>query len=109
MEKEVVAVHVEQSEDGFRRITCVIEDKSYIFELENNPYLMTSGKVAEFFNFNQEPTKVRINNFVSVFCLKYKILFDFKGYISLTCTNDNRKTNTYFALKNKKKKKNYDK
>ncbi|CAC5418578.1 TRPT1 [Mytilus coruscus] len=58
MEKEVVAVHVEPLEDGFRRITCVTEDKSYIFELENNPYLMTSGKVAEFFNLNREPTKV---------------------------------------------------
>ncbi|CAG2204087.1 unnamed protein product [Mytilus edulis] len=48
MEKAVVAVHVELSEDGLRRITCVTEDKSYIFEVENNHYLMTSGKVAEF-------------------------------------------------------------
>ncbi|XP_052058809.1 uncharacterized protein LOC127699109 [Mytilus californianus] len=55
MEKDMVAVHVETSDDGLQRISCVTEDKSYIFEVENNPYLMTSGKVAEFFNWIPEP------------------------------------------------------
>ncbi|CAC5418577.1 unnamed protein product [Mytilus coruscus] len=82
MEKDVVAVHVEASEDGFRRITCVTEDKSYIFELEKNPYLVTSGKVAEFFNWTPElkgPFKVfhgLDSKMCAVFFDKYDIILD---------------------------------
>lgn len=82
MEKAVVAAHVELSEDGLKRITCVTEDKSYIFEVENNPYLMTSGKVAEFFNWTPEPKgpfKVfhgLDSNTCAVFFDKYDIILD---------------------------------
>lgn len=72
MEKDPVAVHVEASKDGIQRITCVTEDKSYVFDVENNPDLMVSGKVAEFFNWTPEPkgpTKVRIYIIMSVQCL----------------------------------------
>ncbi|XP_076100620.1 uncharacterized protein LOC143069737 [Mytilus galloprovincialis] len=79
MEKDVVAVHVEPCKDGFRRIACVTEDKSFIFEVENNPFLMTSGKVAEFFNWTLEPTKVfhgLDSKTCAVFFHKYEIILD---------------------------------
>ncbi|XP_063418758.1 uncharacterized protein LOC134701538 [Mytilus trossulus] len=82
MEKAVVAAHVELSEDGLKRITCVTEDKSYIFEVENSPYLMTSGKVAEFFNWIPEPKgpfKVfhgLDSKTCAVFFDKYEIILD---------------------------------
>ncbi|XP_071160696.1 uncharacterized protein [Mytilus edulis] len=57
MEKDVVAVHVELSDyhDALRRITCITEDKSYIFDVETNPYLIMAGRVAEFFSWTLEP------------------------------------------------------
>ncbi|VDH97441.1 2'-phosphotransferase [Mytilus galloprovincialis] len=82
MEKDMVAVHVEASEDGLQRITCVTEDKSYIFDVENNPDLMTFGKVAEFFNWTPEPkgpTKVfhgLDSKTCAVFFDKYEIILD---------------------------------
>ncbi|XP_063418719.1 uncharacterized protein LOC134701495 [Mytilus trossulus] len=82
MEKDVVAVHVEVSKDGLQRILCVTEDKSYIFELENNPFLMTFGKVAEFFSWTPEPkgpTKVfhgLDSKTCAVFFDKYDIILD---------------------------------
>ncbi|XP_063426030.1 uncharacterized protein LOC134709824 [Mytilus trossulus] len=79
MEKDVVAVHIEVSEDGLRRIACVTEDKSFIFDVENNPDLMTLGKVAEFFNLTKEPTKVfhgLDSKTCAVFFYKYDIILD---------------------------------
>ncbi|XP_052058813.1 uncharacterized protein LOC127699113 [Mytilus californianus] len=56
MEKEVVAVHVELSDyHALRRITCITEDRSYIFDFETNPYLIMAGRVAQFFSWTLEP------------------------------------------------------
>ncbi|XP_071160697.1 uncharacterized protein [Mytilus edulis] len=78
-ERDVVAVHVEVSEDGLRRIACVTGDKSFIFDVENNSDLLTLGKVAEFFNLTKEPTKVfhgLDSKTCAVLFYKYEIILD---------------------------------
>ena len=56
--QKVVAVYCDQSEDTFSKIVCAVSDKFYIFDIEKTPDIMSEGKLAEFFNNNQEPWKV---------------------------------------------------